>query len=68
MAQAKRNLVSISHAAEHASVCTRTVRRWISQGDLVGYRLGKRIIRVDLNELDAMLRPIPSASGGDRVA
>ena len=54
-------LVSIENAAEHLDVSTRTVRRWIASGDLTGYRAGKRIIRVNLNEVDAMLRPIPSA-------
>lgn len=58
-----RRLVSLSHAAEYAGVCDRTCRRWIAAGDLTGYRAGKRLIRVDLNELDAMLRPIPTAGG-----
>ena len=28
-----------------------------------GYRVGPRLIKVDLNELDAMARPIPTARG-----
>ena len=36
----------------------------ISRGDLTGYRLpGSRLIRIDLNELDDRLRPIPTVDG-----
>lgn len=62
-----RRLASIPEAAEYAAVCTKTIRRRISDGTLTGYRFGPRVIRVDVDELDALLRPIPSA-GGDRGA
>ncbi len=52
---------SIQAAAEYADVSIKTVRRWISHGVLTGYRIGPRLIRVDLNELDSELRPIPTA-------
>jgi excisionase family DNA binding protein len=52
----------LSTGADYADVSTRTLRRWIAQGRVTGYRAGPRLIRVDLNELDAMLAPIPSAS------
>ncbi|MDQ1305876.1 MAG: hypothetical protein QG671_1708, partial [Actinomycetota bacterium] len=35
-----------------------TIRRWISNGRITGYRMGPRLIRVDLDELAAMLKPI----------
>lgn len=54
---------SIDEAAEHLDVHPRTIRRMIAEGRLTGYRLGPRIIRVDLNEVDELLRPIPSAKG-----
>ena len=54
-------LTPIAGAAEYAGVCPKTIRRRIAAGDLTGYRMGPRLIRVDLNELDAMLRPIPTA-------
>jgi excisionase family DNA binding protein len=66
--KAIRRLESIQFAAEYARVSTKTVRRWIASGDLAGYRAGKRLIRVDLNELDALLRPIPTAGGGTDAA
>jgi excisionase family DNA binding protein len=57
----QRRLASISVAADEADVCTRTVRRWIASGRLRAYQVGPRLIKVDLNDLDAMLQPI----GGD---
>lgn len=59
-----RRLASIKQAAEYAACSTKTIRRRISDGSLTGYRMGKRLIRVDLNELDAVLRPVPSARVG----
>jgi len=65
-----RNLASIADAAAYARVHPRTIRRAIAAGRLTGYRMGPRLIRVDLNELDAMLRPIPAggAPHGDTAA
>lgn len=51
---------SIQVAADYADVSVKTIRRWISRGTLTGYRIGPKLIRVDLNELDALLRPIPT--------
>lgn len=59
--QPERRLVSPAVAADYAGVHTDTIRRYIAQGRLTGYRMGKRLIRLDLNELDAILRPIPAA-------
>jgi len=60
-----RQLVTLAAAANHAAVSVKTLRRYIATGRLVGYRMGPRLIRVDLNELDRLLRPIPAAVGGD---
>ncbi len=64
----QRRLVSIAAAANYLDVCQKTIRRRISDGTLTGYRLGRRTIRVDLDELDAMLVAIPTAGGGDHAA
>ena len=56
--------VTQSAAAEYLNVTDRTIRNLIARGDLTGYRLGARAIRVDRAELDALLTPIPTA--GDR--
>lgn len=56
---------SLATAAEYAECGQKTIRRRISDGTITGYRMaGSRLIRVDLNEVDTMLRPIPAAGGG----
>jgi excisionase family DNA binding protein len=51
-------MASIDTAATLAGCSPRTIRRYISQGRLSGYRMGPRLIRVDLAEIDALLSPI----------
>jgi excisionase family DNA binding protein len=58
-----RRLAQLESAAQYADCSVKTIRRMIARGDLTGYRMGKRLIRVDLNELDEALRPIPTTSG-----
>jgi excisionase family DNA binding protein len=49
------HLVTVDQAAEYVGVSSKTVRRWIQQGTLTGYAAGPRLIRVDLEEVNAML-------------
>lgn len=61
---AARRLVPPAEAAAYYGTSTRTIRRRISDGTLTGFRLpGSRLIRVDLDELEAKLRPIPTVGG-----
>lgn len=48
-----KRLVSLSAAAEYANVHPRTLRRQIASGRLTAYRVGARLIKIDLNELEA---------------
>lgn len=57
-------LVSLPQAAEMLGVTTRTLRRYIADGRLSAYRLGPRMLRVDLDELDALLRPLATTKRG----
>lgn len=57
-----RRLATLSDAADYARVNPRTLRRRIADGSLTGYRMGPRLVRVDLNELDALLAPIPAGA------
>ena len=59
-AHAARRLASLQVGAEYAGVHVNTLRRRIAEGAVTGYRFGPRLIRVDLDELDAMLRAIPA--------
>lgn len=60
--KSQRRLSSLPVAAEQYGVSSRTIRRYISAGHITGYRFGPRMLRVDLDELDALLRPL--AAGG----
>ncbi|MGW5340313.1 helix-turn-helix domain-containing protein [Rhodococcus pyridinivorans] len=64
--KSKRRLVSIPQAAEEYGVCTKTIRRYISAGRITGYRFGPRMIRVDLDEIEAMMRPMAAAGGASK--
>ncbi|MBB3752695.1 excisionase family DNA binding protein [Mycolicibacterium sp. BK634] len=50
--------VSIQQAADHLNVSTKTVRRYIADGRLKAVRLGPRLIRVERDSIDALMRPI----------
>jgi len=56
---------SIQAAAEMYDVDPKTVRRWIASGLIHGYRMGDRLIKVDLAEIDAqVVQEVPAAGIG----
>lgn len=59
-APARPQYVTLGDAAEYLSVTERTIRNYVSRGELSGYRLGGRSVRVLQHELDAMMTPIPT--------
>ncbi|SNC71564.1 DNA binding domain-containing protein, excisionase family [Kytococcus aerolatus] len=61
-----RDWLAPDAAAEHLNVSPRTLRRMVSEGRIPAYRLGPRLIRFDVADLDAALRPIPTVGGGAR--
>jgi len=60
-----RRYVTQQEAAKHFMVTDRTIRNWIGAGYIAGYRFGPRQIRVDLNEIEAMLKLIPAGKAKD---
>jgi excisionase family DNA binding protein len=48
-----RRWASTKQVAEYLGITERTVRLMVSDGRLVQYSLGPRIVRFDLNEVDA---------------
>jgi excisionase family DNA binding protein len=52
---------SIPQVALWHNVSTKTVRRWLSEGRIKGYRLGDRLIRIDRDSVLAMGRPVGGA-------
>jgi excisionase family DNA binding protein len=60
-----RRWLTLAEAAERIGVTDRTIRNMIRRGEITGRRIGStRMIRIDAHELDALLRPIPTAGGG----
>ncbi len=59
---ARRRYVTINDAADYLGVSERTIRQMIADRRLKAYRNGRKIIRLDLNEIDAAMRPM---NGGD---
>lgn len=57
-----RRWASIQQTAEHLDVTDRTVRQMIADGRLRGYRNGHKVIRLDLNEVDAAMEPFGGAA------
>ena len=55
-------MASLTLGAEYIGVSEKTLRRMIASGAVSGYRVGPRLVRVDLNDLDAAARAIPAAS------
>lgn len=53
--------ITIAEAAQLKGVHPQTIRRMIARGELVGYRFGPRLLRVDPAELEALEHPIPTA-------
>ncbi|WP_347343486.1 helix-turn-helix domain-containing protein [Jatrophihabitans telluris] len=60
---ALRSLSTIQQVATANHVSERTVRRWIASGLITGYRMGPRLIRLDMDEVERLLRPIPTVGG-----
>lgn len=60
----RRELVAIPDAAAYFGVTPLTIRNWVAAGTLKAYRIGPRVIRIDLAEADSLLQPIPTARNG----
>lgn len=57
-----RRYITIGETAEYLAVTERTVRQMLADGRLRGYRCGNRLIRLDLNEIDAAMKPFGGAA------
>jgi len=56
MGEPQRKYLSIDEVAEHVGVHRDTVIRWIEAGTLQAYKLGPRLYRIDICDLDAFIR------------
>ena len=56
----QRRLISTTKAAERLNVSPGTVRQFIADGKLRGYKVG-RLIKCDVNEVDALIITIDNS-------
>ncbi|MGK2880442.1 MAG: excisionase family DNA-binding protein [Mycobacterium sp.] len=53
----RRRYVTPQEAADYLGVTTRTIRAMVADGRLTAYRNGTKLVRLDLNEIDAAMTP-----------
>jgi len=55
--------ISIDDAASRLGVHSKTVRKWVAAGHVPAYRLGPKVLRIKLADLEAMVerKRIPTA-------
>jgi excisionase family DNA binding protein len=58
---ARRRYVKVGEAAQYLHVTERTIRQMVADGRLTAYRSGRRLVRLDLNEIDAAMQPFGGA-------
>lgn len=56
-----RRWATTQKAADYLGVTDRTIRQMVADGRLRAYRSGGRVVRIDLNELDAAMEPFGGA-------
>lgn len=54
--------VGLDEAAVYLDVTTKTVRRLIASGQLPAYRLGKRLIKIRVADLESLMKPVGGAA------
>jgi excisionase family DNA binding protein len=55
-----RRLISLADAADALAVSTRTVRRYIAEGQIEAVRLGRKTIRIKVDSIERFIdaRPV----------
>ncbi|WP_373199833.1 helix-turn-helix domain-containing protein [Mycobacterium marinum] len=55
-------LIGLQAAADYCDVSYRTLRRWIAGGRIKAVRVGPRLLKVDVADLDSLLQPVGGAA------
>jgi excisionase family DNA binding protein len=61
-----RRPATLTEGAEYSGRHRVTLRRWIAEGKITGYRQGPKLLVVDLDEIDQLTRVV-TLGGGDAV-
>lgn len=54
----RHTYITQQQAAEYLGVTDRTIRQMVADGRLRGYRLGERVVRLRLAEVEDALQPM----------
>jgi excisionase family DNA binding protein len=57
--------IGVREAVERLAVSEKTIRRAIADGTLPARRVGRKVIRVQVADLDRFAQPIPTAGDDD---
>lgn len=55
-------LIGLQEAADRCDVSYRTIRRYVANGRLNAVRVGPRILKVRVEDVDNLLRPVGGAA------
>jgi excisionase family DNA binding protein len=55
-----RRLVSLADAADTLAVSTRTVRRYIAEGQIEAVRLGRKTLRIKVDSIERFIDAVAS--------
>jgi excisionase family DNA binding protein len=58
----RRRYIKIREGAAYLGVTTRTIYAMIADGRLTAYRCGDRLMRLDIDEIDAAMKPYGGAA------
>jgi excisionase family DNA binding protein len=59
--RSSRRWLSLSEAADYTGLSTKTIRRRVTDGSVAAFRAGPRELRFRMDDLDALMRPVPTA-------
>jgi excisionase family DNA binding protein len=51
-------LIGIQEAADLYGVHYRTIRRWIAEGRIDAIRVGPRLLKVSVGDVDSLMQPV----------
>lgn len=68
MSRSIRRWASLAEAGAYVGVSTKTIRRRVADGTIPAHRIGPRLVRVDLDDVDDAFRTIPTATRQDQAA
>jgi hypothetical protein len=60
--------VPFGDAVAFANVPTGTMRDWIRRGLLPAYRIGPRLLQIDLSDIDRLRRRVPTGGVTEEVS